>query len=343
MAVDKIKVSGDPRIEQRSAFVRGKTYGYLYSQPASGKYKGTVVLLHGFPDLSIGWRYQIPLFVSKGYQVIAPDCIGYGRTDAPADLAAYSHKECADDIKELASQLGASKIILGGHDWGAYLAYRVALWHPELVEYLFTVCVPYNAPHKKYLSVEEMVEKITPHFAYQLHFISGEIEKVVHTKEEHKQFLIALYGGRTDQKEFAFDVNSGVDLEKMRRVRPSWLLSEEVCFSPFNLELEYYAWEFARHGLRGPLNWYRTRKINYDDELALPTGSIKVPVLFIQALKDDALPPHLGKGMAKHLPQLTIKQVDTSHWALWEKPKEVNEILDKWVDEVVCGGREVKL
>ncbi|CEL08801.1 hypothetical protein ASPCAL11946 [Aspergillus calidoustus] len=335
MAVDKITVSGDPRIEQRSAFVRGKTYGYLYSAPESGKYKGTVVLLHGFPDLSMGWRYQIPVFVNKGYRVIAPDCLGYGRTDAPADLAAYSHRNCADDLKELAVQLGASKIILGGHDWGAYLAYRVALWHPDLVEYLFTVCVPYSAPNKRYMSIEEMVEKVTPHFAYQLHFISGELEEVVHTKDDHKQFLITLYGGRTEKREFAFDVHKGVDLELLRRVRPSWLLNDD--------ELEYYAWEFARHGLRGPLNWYRTRKINYDDELALSSGTIKVPVLFIQALKDEALPPHLGKGMAKHLPQLQIKHVDASHWALWERPKEVNEILDVWVDEVVAGGRSAKL
>jgi pimeloyl-ACP methyl ester carboxylesterase len=91
------------------------------------------------------------------------------------------------------------------------------------------------------------------------------------------------------------------------------------------------------------VNWYRTRKINYDDELALSSGTIKVPVLFIQALKDEALPPHLGKGMAKHLPQLQIKHVDASHWALWERPKEVNEILDVWVDEVVAGGRSAKL
>ncbi|KAL2829154.1 Alpha/Beta hydrolase protein [Aspergillus cavernicola] len=338
MAVDKIKVSGDSRVEHRSAFVNGKTYGYLYSQPPSGSYKGTVVLLHGFPDLSMGWRYQIPMFVNKGFRVIAPDCIGYGRTDAPANLASYSHKSCADDVKELASQLGASKIILGGHDWGAYLAYRVALWHPDLVEYLFTVCVPYAAPRKRFASIEKMVKTVTPHFAYQLYFVSGEIEKFVHTKDEHKQFLIALYGGRTEKKEFAFDVNKGVDLERMRDVRPSWLLSEE--------ELEYYAWEFTRHGIRGPLNWYRTRKINHDDELFLPTSTIEVPVLFIQATRDAALPPHLGKGGAKHLPQLTTKQVDSSHWALWERPKEVNEILGEWLDGVVLKGeaaREVKL
>ncbi|KAL4761077.1 alpha/beta fold hydrolase [Aspergillus foveolatus] len=333
MAVDKTRVSGDSRVEHRSAFVKGKTYGYLHSQPPSGQYKGTVVLLHGFPDLSMGWRYQIPLFVNKGYRVIAPDCLGYGRTDAPADLAAYSHKNCADDIKELANQLGASKIILGGHDWGAFLAYRVALWHPTLITHLFTVCVPYSPPYKKYMTLEDMVSKVAPHFRYQLHFVSGEIEEAVKSKEDHKQFLISLYGGKTQEKMPAFDVHKGVDLEKMRSVKMSWLLEEE--------EMEYYAWEFARHGLRGPLNWYRTRKINYDDELSLQKGTIDIPVLFIQALKDAALPPHLGKGMGKAIPQLTTKQVNASHWALWEKPAEVNQALEAWFNEVVEGGSRV--
>jgi hypothetical protein len=79
------------------------------------------------------------------------------------------------------------------------------------------------------MSIEEMVEKVTPHFAYQLHFISGELEKVVHTKDDHKQFLVTLYGGRTEKREFSFDVHKGVDLELMRRVKPSWLLNDDVC------------------------------------------------------------------------------------------------------------------
>ncbi|RDW79175.1 alpha/beta fold hydrolase [Aspergillus mulundensis] len=281
----------------------------------------------------MGWRYQIPLFINKGYRVIAPDCLGYGRTDAPLDLNAYSHKSCADDIKELANQLGASKIILGGHDWGAALAYRVALWHPGLVTHLFTVCVPYSPPYKKYMTLEDMVAKVAPHFAYQLHFVSGKIEQAVKSKDENKQFLIALYGGRTQEKEFAFDPHKGVNLGLLPRLKKTWVIEED--------EMEYYAWEFARHGLRGPLNWYRTRKINYEDELSLQQGTIDIPVLFIQALKDAALPPHLGKGMGKVIPQLTTKQVNASHWALWEKPEEVNAALEAWMDEVVKGSNGV--
>jgi hypothetical protein len=36
--------------------------------------------IHGFPDISMGWRYQIPMLLSLGLRVVAPDCMGYGRT-----------------------------------------------------------------------------------------------------------------------------------------------------------------------------------------------------------------------------------------------------------------------
>ncbi|KAL2011318.1 hypothetical protein VTN00DRAFT_4036 [Thermoascus crustaceus] len=327
MAVDKINVTGDTRVERRTAQVNGKTYGYLLGQPKAGQYRATVFLIHGFPDLSMGWRYQIPFLINMGLRVVAPDCLGYGRTDAPDPPQPYSHKQCADDIKALALSLGASKIILGGHDWGATLVYRIALWHPDLVTHVFTVCVPFVPPSPQYLSLEELVRTRAPNFTYQLQFKSEELEKAIRSKDEIRQFLLALYGGRTGDGELGFDARKGVLLDRMMRLGPSRLLGRE--------ELDYYTEEFARNGIHGPLNWYRTREINYRDELAILDRRITVPVLFIQALRDSALPPHLGKGMSKVIPKLTVKQVDTSHWALWEKPDEVNKILVRWLEEVV--------
>jgi len=77
--------------------------------------------IHGWPDLSIGWRYQIPVLLAAGYRVVCPDIMGFGQTDAPSvppeSIAYYSFKRAAEDINELARQLGAPQIILGGHDW----------------------------------------------------------------------------------------------------------------------------------------------------------------------------------------------------------------------------------
>jgi pimeloyl-ACP methyl ester carboxylesterase len=84
--------------------------------------------------------------------------------------------------------------------------------------------------------------------------------------------------------------------------------------------------------------------VNFEDELAILDRVIQVPTLFIQGLRDQALPPHLGKHMAKQVPRLTLKQVDTGHWALWEKPEEVNEIIGTWLkDQSPADGRTGKL
>ncbi|PYH45625.1 alpha/beta-hydrolase [Aspergillus saccharolyticus JOP 1030-1] len=297
----------------------------------------------------MGWRYQIPMLINMGLRVVAPDCLGYGQTDAPEDIHLYSHRNCANDIKELAAQLDAPQIILGGHDWGAALAYRVALWHPTLVTHVFTVCVPYSPPTRHFLSLEEFTRKIAPHFGYQLQFRSGALERALQSKERIARFLSALYGGLTvgggdsvsdegggggdadvdDEPAPAFDAEVGVLWDRLERVGASRLLSEE--------ELEYYATEYARNGLRGPLNWYRTRRINYEDELSILNQRFTAPLLFIQALKDPALPPNLGGGMTRTIPHLTYKQVRTGHWALWQRPEEVNAIIAWWVEEVVFG------
>lgn len=97
---------------------------------------------------------------------------------------------------------------------------------------------------EKDIPLEEMVRTVAPHFRYQLQFASGDLEKVIRSKDEIKQFLSALYGGRTPQGEFGFDAEQGVLLDRVPRLKRSRLLSEE--------ELEYYAEEFARNGIHGP-------------------------------------------------------------------------------------------
>jgi len=72
------------------------------------------------------------------------------------------------------------------------------------------------------------VGNAAPHFAYQMQFARGNLEKVIRSKGEIHQFLSALYGGRTDGREFGFDVEKGVLLDRLPYLKPSRLLSEEV-------------------------------------------------------------------------------------------------------------------
>jgi pimeloyl-ACP methyl ester carboxylesterase len=57
-----------------------------------------VVLCHGWPELSYSWRHQIPAIAAAGFHVVAPDMRGFGRSSAPAEIAAYTtHLETFQD------------------------------------------------------------------------------------------------------------------------------------------------------------------------------------------------------------------------------------------------------
>lgn len=64
----------------------------------------------------------------------------------------------------------------------------------------------------------------------------------------------------------------------------------------------------------------------------LEKKTVDIPVLFIQATNDAALPPSLSDGMERFVPDLTRKEVEASHWALWQKPVEVNGMVREWLE-----------
>src|SRR3984957_16741685 len=89
-----------------------------------------VILLHGFPELWYSWRHQLPALADAGYHAIAPDQRGYGQSSAPAALRDYDLGRLTRDVIDLGDHVGAAKVTLVGHDFGALIAWSVALMHP---------------------------------------------------------------------------------------------------------------------------------------------------------------------------------------------------------------------
>ena len=66
--------------------------------------------------------------------------------------------------------------------------------------------------------------------------------------------------------------------------------------------------------------------------LAIEDGTkIKCPTLFVRALGDTIVTDELANQMSANVPALTAKNVDASHWLLWQKPEEVNGIISEWM------------
>jgi pimeloyl-ACP methyl ester carboxylesterase len=104
-----------------------------------------VILLHGFPEFWYGWHHQLPALADAGYRVLVPDQRGYNLSDKPAGIDAYRLDELAADVLGLIEQTGRAKVLLAGHDWGAAVAWWVALHYPQRIEKLAILNVPHPA------------------------------------------------------------------------------------------------------------------------------------------------------------------------------------------------------
>jgi pimeloyl-ACP methyl ester carboxylesterase len=100
-----------------------------------------VVLLHGFPDSGRLWRGQVPALVDAGFKTIVPDQRGYGRSDKPADVAAYSLPFLVGDVIAVLDNLGIGRACVVGHDWGAAVAWALGSLVPDRVERLVALSV----------------------------------------------------------------------------------------------------------------------------------------------------------------------------------------------------------
>jgi haloalkane dehalogenase len=93
-----------------------------------------VVLFHGEPSWSFLWRKVIAVLVERGYRCIAPDLIGFGRSDKPTDVGWYSFDRHTESVLSLVEALDVRDAVFAVHDWGGSLGLRIGtLEAPERV------------------------------------------------------------------------------------------------------------------------------------------------------------------------------------------------------------------
>ncbi len=90
-----------------------------------------VLLLHGEPSWSYLYRHMIPVLVDGGCRAVAPDLIGFGRSDKPTERDAYTYQRHVDWMSDWLEQLDLNEITLVCQDWGGLIGLRLATKYPE--------------------------------------------------------------------------------------------------------------------------------------------------------------------------------------------------------------------
>ena len=284
-----------------------------------------VILVHGWPELAYSWKNQLPALADAGVRAIAIDVKGFGASDAPRDAALYSSRQLTDDFAALLDALGIEKAVFCGHDWGGALVWAMGQLHPERVAGVIGVCTPLKArPPAPPLQI---VRKRMGDKHYFIHFQTpDEPEKLFETNPE--LFFRIMFQKPAPRERWAALLPRVFDL-KGRFEHGGAPPDDQLILS--HEDLAVYVEAYKRSGYHGGINLYR----NIDRNWEMMEGRdqiVRAPSLWVGADLDMFLPVEAADDLDALVPDIEKHILSgCGHWAIWEKPAELNALLVDWL------------
>jgi pimeloyl-ACP methyl ester carboxylesterase len=318
---------------------------YLECGPAEGP---LLIFLHGWPELAISWRHQLPCFAALGFRCVAPDMRGYGRSTVHASPADYALEQTAADMLELLGALGRERAVWIGHDWGSPVAWSIAAHHAVCCMAVASLCVPYIPAGFTLPNLVALVDRRT---YPEAEFPAGQWDY---------QFF---YEKNSARARVVFEADVGATVRALfRRSSPAargkpgrtatirrdggWFGGadrapdvplDEAVLTP--AECSRYVAALMRNGFAGPDAWYLNHAANAAYAARAPEGGrLAMPVLFLHGAYDttcETMDSALAAPMRGACADLTEVVIESGHWMAQEKPAAVNAALARWLAQRV--------
>jgi len=303
-----------------------------------------IIFVHGWPELSISWRHQLPTFASLGFRAVAPDMRGYGQSSIYTRHEDYALEHTVDDMLELLRSLGRDKAIWVGHDWGSPVVWSLASHHPDKCNGIVNLCVPYFAQGLALKNLIPLVDRsIYPEAKYPagqweyMCFYEENFDKARASFEADIPKLVKLLYRRGNP-----DGRGKPSLTAPVRNDGGWFGGTgKVPDLPMDAAVltdeDYHKYVAAleRNGFFGPDSWYMNHERNLQfASKAVNAGRLAMPVLFLHALYDytcETVDSRLAEPMRRDCQNLTEATVETGHWMAQEKPASVNAAIARWM------------
>ncbi|MFT7128913.1 MAG: pimeloyl-ACP methyl ester carboxylesterase [Gammaproteobacteria bacterium] len=334
-------------ISEHSIKTDSHTSFYLACGPEDGP---LMIFVHGWPELSLSWRHQLPAFAALGFRCIAPDMRGYGRSSIYPEYADYTQELIVADMLSLLKTLNHEKAIWVGHDWGSAVVWNIAGHHPERCVAIVSLCVPYMPGGLVLETAIELVDRnIYPEDVYPagqweyMRFYEENFDKATADWERdiHRSMKIMFRKGDPSGM-------GKVAGTAMTRINGGWFgSSPETPDLPIDKDiiseedLKIYVEGLERNGFFGPGSWYMNHAANCEyGQRALNNGVLEMPVLFIGGMYDytcETINSQAKEPMQKLCKNISFDVIKSGHWMAQEKPLEVNATIAKWMATQVAG------
>ncbi|WP_433796208.1 alpha/beta fold hydrolase [Actinoplanes sp. CA-252034] len=284
-------------------------------RPNGGK---PIVLCHGWPEHAFSWRHQMPALAAAGYHVIVPNQRGYGNSSRPAEVTEYDIEHLTGDLVALLDHYGYEDATFVGHDWGAMVVWGLALLHPDRVNGVINLSLPYI--ERGETPWIEVMEQVLGGDYYFVHFNRqpGVADAVF--DENTLPFLRNLYR----KNEPPAEPRPGMALIDLARADTP--LGEPVMSDS---ELAVLVSAFEQTGFTGSINWYRNLDRNWH-LLADADPIIRKPALMIHGDRDAV---QKSARLAEFVPGVEVIDLDCGHWIQQELPEETTRAILKWLDQ----------
>ena len=276
-----------PGFERVEIPVGEEVFDALASGPADGE---LVLLLHGFPQSSWQWRWQLSALGDAGYRAVAPDQRGYSPRARPEEVARYRVDHLAADALAMADWLGGHQFHAVGHDFGAVVAWHVAGRYPDRLRSLTAVSVPHP------MAVAEAMASST-----------GD--------QLARSSYIALFGA-PEIPERLLLADEGAGLRA---------LFANTAYSDREAMERYVARLLEPGALTAALNWYRA----IDPAVVTSVEPVTAPTLFVWSTEEPAIGREAAEACAAHVagPYRFEVLEGVSHWIPEDAPEELNRLL----------------
>lgn len=292
-----------------------------------------VLLCHGFPETAHAWRHQLPALAAAGFRAVAPDLRGFGGSDRPAPVDAYTVLDVVGDLVALVEQLGERQAVVVGSDWGATFAWQAARLRPDRFRAVAALGVPMmgRAPMPPSQLFPQTAQAwFYVHYFAQEGLAEQELDADAATALRRIYFAASGDAGARDDPRtpnpFGMLPRQGGLLATLPEPAelPGWLTPAD---------LGAFVQAFQASGFGGGLNYYRNLDRNWAADAAFEGLRVEVPALYLVGERDTGLAmpgmQDIIAAMPALVPRLAASHTvpGAGHWLAQEAPERVNAEL----------------